>query len=213
MRQEGAYPQKDFVMIKTTPLLCALVTMTATSSTYADERLNKLRLIAELKLKPMVMESLVIDSVKEQNSQHASLSQGDIDNLDKTWRAETGSGSGDLIDAVLSKPVSGYLSDALEEQQGLISEIFVMDNRGLNVGQSGLTSDYWQGDESKWQETFNVGPDAVHLSEIEFDESSQTYSAQVSISITDPDTNTVIGAATFGVDAEALEYVSVQDLE
>jgi len=200
-------------MFKTTPLLCAFITMTATSAIYADERIDKLRLIAELKLKPVVMESIVIDSVKEQNSQHASLSQSDIDNLDKTWRAETDSGSGDLIDAVLGKPVSGYLSDALDEQQGLISEIFVMDNRGLNVGQSGLTSDYWQGDESKWQETFKVGPDAIHLSEIEFDESSQTYSAQVSISITDPDTNTVIGAATFGVDAEALEYVSVQDLE
>jgi len=200
-------------MLKTIPLLCALITMSATSTLLADDHLDKLNLIAELKLKPLMMKSLVIDSVKEQNKLHASLAQSDINDLDETWREETNSGSGALINSVLGKPVSVYLSNALEEQQGLISEIFVMDNRGLNVGQSGLTSDYWQGDESKWQKTFNVGPDAVHVSDVEFDESSQTYSAQVSMSITDPDTNTVIGAATFGVDAEALEYVSLQDLE
>lgn len=200
-------------MLNFSRIFFSLLVLSTAGAVYADEQIDKLKLVAELKLKPIVNNPIVIDSIKEQNTQHASLGQSDIDRLDQTWRAETSSGSGALTSEVLSKPVSDYLSNALEEQQGLVSEIFVMDNRGLNVGQSGLTSDYWQGDESKWQETFQVGPDAIHLSDIEFDESSQTYSAQVSVSITDPNTQTVIGAATFGIDAEALEFVSVQDLE
>ena len=47
------------------------------------------------------------------------------------------------------------------------------------------------------------GPDAVHVSEVEFDESSQTYQMQVSMSVTDPASGAVIGAVTFGLDAQA----------
>ena len=75
-----------------------------------------------------------------------------------------------------------------------------MDGKGLNVGQSDVTSDYWQGDEDKWQKTFLAGAGAVHVSEVEFDESSQTYQSQFSMPIVDPATSTVIGAVTVGVD-------------
>ena len=43
-----------------------------------------------------------------------------------------------------------------------------MDKFGLNVGQSSVTSDYWQGDEDKFQKTFAVGPDAVFIDEPEY---------------------------------------------
>ena len=62
-----------------------------------------------------------------------SLVQGDIDSLDKQWRAESVSGSGDLIDSVVSNELSAYLQGVCEDSQGLITEVFIMDNRGLNV--------------------------------------------------------------------------------
>ena len=86
----------------------------------------------------------------------------------------------------------------------MITEVIVMDAKGLNVAASGATSDYWQGDEAKYQETYPKGPGAVHFGEVEFDESSQTYQAQISITVTDPDTGRPIGAMTVGVDAEVL---------
>ena len=79
-----------------------------------------------------------------------------------------------------------------------------MDARGLNVAASAATSDYWQGDEDKFQQTYEIGADSVHFSDIEFDESSQTYQGQISVVIVDPSTNTPIGAITIGVNAEAL---------
>lgn len=94
-----------------------------------------------------------------------------------------------------------------EDSQGLITEVFIMDNRGLNVGQSDLTSDYWQGDEAKWQKTYQMGPDAVFVDEVELDESSQRFQTQVSFSITDLVSGEVIGAVTIGIDAEGLSML------
>ena len=79
-----------------------------------------------------------------------------------------------------------------------------MDAKGLDVAQSTLTSDYWQGDEAKWSETYPVGPDAVQIGEIEQDESTQVFQSQVSIAVTDPATGEVIGAITVGVDVSML---------
>ncbi len=190
-----------------------LLLLSSSSLVHAGDIELKLQRLAAGKLPQILEASVVVDSIKEQNAKHESLTQGDIDSLDKKWRAETSTGGGSLTDKTLATPLSKYLIDVAMDNGGLISEVFVMDNRGLNVGQSGLTSDYWQGDESKWIETYGSGEQSVHISDIEFDESSQTYTAQVSVSISDPETNRLIGAATFGVDADALEYVSMQELD
>jgi hypothetical protein len=75
-----------------------------------------------------------------------------------------------------------------------------MDAKGLNVAQSTVTSDYWQGDEDKFSMSFGAGADAIHLGEIEQDESTQAFQSQVSITIVDPQTGAPIGAVTAGVD-------------
>lgn len=146
----------------------------------------------------------VIAAVKAQNAKHEGLSQGDIDKLDKQWRAEVDGSSKPMIDEVLGNAVSKFLANIKEATGGMVTEIFVMDNRGLNVGQSDVTSDYWQGDEAKWQKTYSVGPDAIFVDEVEMDESTQTLQTQVSMSIKDPETNAVIGAITVGVNVEGL---------
>jgi len=147
---------------------------------------------------------ILIKGINSQNSANAALTQADIDSQDKNWRAEVKSGGGAMTSKVLANGVSSYLKDILQKSEGLYSEIFVMDNKGLNVGQSDLTSDYWQGDEAKWQKTYPIGKDAIHIGEVEFDESSQTYQVQVSLSITDPANGQVIGAITIGMNAELI---------
>ena len=79
-----------------------------------------------------------------------------------------------------------------------------MDDRGLNAGQSDVTSDYWQGDEAKWQKTFKAGADAVFVDVVEKDESTQQLQVQVSVSIKDPETGKVIGAVTLGINVDQL---------
>ncbi len=144
----------------------------------------------------------IVAAILTQNAKHANLTQGEIDKLDKTWRAETKSSEQPMITAVLGKPLSTYLKKVKKEAGGRYSEIFVMDDKGLNVGQSDVTSDYWQGDEAKWKKSYAAGAGAVFVDKVEFDESSQAYQSQVSIAVVDPKTNKVIGAVTVGVNVE-----------
>ncbi|MDH3596291.1 MAG: hypothetical protein OEM93_15725 [Rhodospirillales bacterium] len=154
----------------------------------------------------------VIKAIKRQNARHAGLSQGDIVALDKKWRAETSAVNRPLIDRALANELSRFLAQAKKEQHGIVTEVFVMDNRGLNVGQSDVTSDYWQGDETKWQKTYLVGPDAMIIDEVELDESTQTFQSQLSMSITDRATGKVIGAITVGIDVEAIVWANLEAL-
>ena len=67
---------------------------------------------------------------------------------------------------------------------------------GLNVGQSDVTSDYWQGDEAKWQRSFNEGRGALYIGEIAWDESADSMLVQISVPIMIDDS--AIGALTVG---------------
>jgi hypothetical protein len=147
---------------------------------------------------------VLLDAIAAQNTQTAGHDAARIDALDQQWRAEVGTGASALVDGVLMNAAADFLRGQMAASGGMITEVFIMDAVGLNVAASGPTSDYWQGDEAKFQDTFGVGAGAVHYSEVEFDESSQSYSVQISVTLSDPATGAPVGAMTVGVDAESL---------
>ena len=144
----------------------------------------------------------VVSAVNSQNMRHAGLTQGDVDRLDKQWRAEAKAGGGDLVNKVAGNSLSTWLKGKKDGAGGKIAEIFIMDAKGLNVGMSDTTSDYMQGDEGKHQKTFGAGADAVFIDEVEFDESSGAFQSQLSATISDG--GSPIGAITVGVNVEKL---------
>lgn len=148
---------------------------------------------------------IVILSIKNQNQKYKDISNEEVTQLDSRWRAELDSDRKSLISATLSNPLSAYLTRIQAHSLGKFIEIFVMDDRGLNVGQSNISSDYWQGDEAKWQETYLKGPGAVHLGEAEWKDEIKSWTQQVDVAITDPATGTAIGAATFELNLTELD--------
>ncbi|MFO7482987.1 hypothetical protein [Oceanibaculum nanhaiense] len=149
--------------------------------------------------------STVLISIKAQNERHTSLTQADIDALDKQWVAERKSDNQPLIAKVLGSPLSGYLIRRMAQSRGLFVEMFVMDNKGLNVGQSSITGDYWQGDEAKYQKTFLIGPDAVFVDdEIVVEKDTGHRLQQVNFTIKDPADGKPVGAITVEVDLDML---------
>lgn len=147
---------------------------------------------------------VLIDAIKAANEAHAGFDQAKIDELDAAWKAEVGTATTPTITAVLANPASDFLRAQVEASAGTITEVFITDAHGLNVAASATTSDMWQGDEAKFTETFPKGKDAVLIGDVELDESTQAYTAQISISIADPATGEVIGTMTVGLDAESL---------
>ena len=171
----------------------------------ANEFSPQLTALAEGEMRALLQDPALIAAVRAQNGQTMGLSETEITAMDQDWRAQVGAGSAPLIENVTANPVADALRAAQAASGGLYTEIFLMDAVGLNVAASDVTSDYWQGDEAKWQQTFAQGADALHISEIELDESTQAFQSQVSLSVIDPETGNPIGAATFGVNVEYLQ--------
>jgi hypothetical protein len=150
-----------------------------------------------------INDPVLIAAIKEQNVKNAGLSDAEIDALDKKWRAEVEAADKPMVNATLGNAVSTFLKAKQSASNGAIAEVFVMDAKGLNVGQSDVTSDYWQGDEAKFKKSFGVGKDTLFVDEVEKDESTQTLQSQASMTIVD-ESGKPIGAITVGVNLEAL---------
>lgn len=177
--------------------------MVANVANAANEFEPQIKTFMESEVTPWLSDPAIISAVKAQNAKNASITEADISGLDKEWRAQAKAGKGALIDEVLSNALSKFLKAKKEAAGGKIAEMFVMDNKGLNVGQSDVTSDYMQGDEAKWQKTYPAGPGALFIDEIEFDDSSKAFQSQASMTVVDEAGN-AIGAITVGVNVEKL---------
>ncbi|RMF93555.1 MAG: hypothetical protein D6736_01550 [Nitrospinota bacterium] len=143
-------------------------------------------------------EPVIVRAVKEANAQGKSLEQ--IKAMDKRWRETPG--IADFMQALMDSECGRYLR-RLQASAPYYAEIFVMDNQGANVCMTDKTSDYWQGDEAKFQKSFNGGKGAVHIGDVEFDDSTQAYLVQVSVPVKEGEK--VIGAITIGIDIDRLE--------
>ena len=141
---------------------------------------------------------VIVNAVKQENAKGKTLAK--IQEMDAEWRNTPG-----IVDNMKALMVSecGKHLRNIQEKEDYYSEIFVMDNQGANVAMTDKTSDYWQGDEAKFKESFKGGQGGVHISDVEFDDSSQAYLVQVSVPV--KDNGTVIGAITIGVDVDKIE--------
>ncbi len=174
---------------------------TATAQEAISTSLISDAFIAEMR--DWLQKPVVQISIEAQNSRYKDVQQADIDALDKRWREEREQETQPLVAAVLSSPLSNYLTQIQAMSGGLYTEIFVVDSKGMNVGQSSVTSDYWQGDEAKFQKTFPIGADAVFIDEPELNEDTKTWRAQVNMTVVDA-ANKPIGAITVEVNLTEL---------
>lgn len=152
----------------------------------------------------LVQEPTLLGAIRAQNERTKDLTEAEILDLDLQWRAQVGEKERPLVDAVVKGPSAERLLHKIARAGGVIAEIFVMDAQGLNVAAAAAPSDYWQGDEAKFKNSFGAGKDGMEIGEIEFDASIGISQAQVSATIVDPSTGEPIGAVTVGVVADLL---------
>jgi len=185
-------------------LFTTVAALLLTTPAFADEFTPALEAYMQEEISGWANAPEIVAAIKAQNETHAGMSQDQIDEMDQDWRANVSNPSSDRIAPVLNNPVSDALRERVEASMGAMTEVFVMDEHGLNVAASDVTSDMWQGDEAKFQDTYGKGAGSIHISEVELDESTQRYQGQISVTIVDPESGAPIGALTVGVDAESL---------
>ncbi len=170
-----------------------------------DQYADQVQDLAENELLAWIKDPVIIEAIREQNVRHEGMSDAEIAALDTAWRAETDAGHKPMIWDLLDRLHSILLRDRREASEGVVTEIIVMDRYGLNAAISDPTSDFFQGDEEKYTETYLIGPDSVHVGDYEFDDSTQKWQVQVSMPVIDPESAEAIGAVTFGIDLSKLE--------
>ena len=143
----------------------------------------------------------IVLAVSQQNLNHHGLTAKNIANLDFRWRGEKDAGGGELMNSKLNNHLSSFLRGVRSASNGVIVEIFVMDNKGLNVGQTDPTGDYMQGDEAKWLKTYRMGPFARFIDDVEEDGGKNI--SQTSASIAN-EKGREIGAITIAIDVDKL---------
>ncbi len=89
----------------------------------------------------------------------------------------------ELIDNKISEQLREH-ANKYQESFGydLYAEIFVTNSYGVNIAQTGKTSDYIQNDELWW---IRAKQDGLYISEIHYDESADVFSADIALRIND----------------------------
>jgi len=180
-----------------TIITVVLVVLSFVGISSAEKAPKKVFDLANSKLAELGKDSLIVKAVKAQNAKGMSLNS--IKEMDERWKNTAG--IADFMKALMESECGLYLR-RVQEANPFYAEIFVMDNQGANVCQTDKTSDYWQGDEAKFKNSFSGGKGAVFVDEVEFDDSTQTYVSQVFVPVME--NGKAIGAITFGVDIDNL---------
>ncbi len=141
---------------------------------------------------------VIISAVKTENAKGKTLAQ--IKKRDKQWVSTPG--VSDNMKALIGSACGMYLQK-VQDSAPYFAEIFIMDNQGANVAMTDKTSDYWQGDEPKFTKAYNNGSGTIYISDVNFDDSTQTYLVHVSVPVMDGEKT--IGVITLGVDVNKIE--------
>jgi len=178
-------------------LMVVMMVLSLGSVAVAEKAPKEVFDLAKSELAALGNDPAIISAVKAENAKGKSLSQ--IKEMDEKWKGTAG--LADYMTAMMENKCGKYLR-SIQTSKPYMAEIFVMDNQGANVCMTDKTSDYWQGDEAKFKNSFSDGKGAVFVDEVEFDDSTQTYLSQISVPVME--NGKAIGAITFGVDIDKI---------
>ena len=123
-------------------------------------------------------DAAVMGFVQAKNDQQETPAE--IQKRDGRWKA---GGETELRKETTTGPCADRLR-ALTKGDPFVLEAFLMDAQGALVCATHETSDYWQGDEAKWQKTYRDGTQ-VFVDDPALDPSTGTFAVQLSRIVAD----------------------------
>ena len=175
----------------------------------ADTNIGQDELRAILKgkidrLEELTKKKRLLDAVIAQNNEKLTLDE--IKRRDNEW---INSGDNLPLKLSMSQGRAGIsLRKIVSTHQDTYNEAFLTDNQGANVAAYPLTTDYWQGDEEKWQKSFNNGNGEVYVGNIQMDESTHTNAVQISLPMISE--GKTVGVLIVGVKLDHIEAAKLK---
>lgn len=143
----------------------------------------------------------VVKAVKEQNAKGIALAK--IQETDKEWIAATNAGKPTNFMKSFDSNDSAKALAKIQKSKPYLVEFILTDNQGANVGITGMTSDYWQGDEPKFTNAYADGKGATYIARPQKDKSTGEVISQVSVPVMND--GKAIGTLTVGVRVNQLK--------
>lgn len=140
-----------------------------------QDELEKLLRAKVRTVQHMALNPVLIQAVRRQNAEKLDLNN--IKQRDDDWKAAK---KLTPFKRSLQENTAGKMLRRYVNRNPFLNEAFLTDNQGANVAAFPATSDYWQGDEEKWTESFNDGEGQIFVGPLERDESTNTVAVQVS---------------------------------
>lgn len=115
--------------------------------------------------------------------------RGRATELDGQWTSDGAATAGQL--GILATPASQYLADLVANDTAY-REVLVTDRHGRLVAASGITTDYFQADETWWYQAWDNGRGRVRVSDVGRDESAQVYALEITVPVYAPGSDTAV---------------------
>ncbi len=153
-------------------------------------------------LQALSLSPTLIDALETTNASYAGRDaatiQAETALLDAAWTAGDASVVS-LVTQIANNPASAELQrfrEIFPEEM----EVFATDLYGVNVAMTARTSDYVQSDEAWWQSAYNDGQGQVFVSEVEYDESSDSWAIDIGVPVYDRNGRGIVGILRGTVD-------------
>jgi len=131
----------------------------------------------------------------------------DVMTIDSKWQALAPLAMPELAARILALPGSRALEAWHRSRDGLVTEAMLINRMGTVAAMSRLTSDYWQGDEPKFQLAMQgAGGDpgrALFISPIRYDSSTGRFQIDVSAPVLSGNGDQPEGVVVVGLDIES----------
>ena len=147
-------------------------------------------------------DSEIVKAVKAQNAKGVTLDK--IQELDKKWMETTDAAKEPtaFMESINSNTAAQVLT-RIQKIKPYLVEFILTDNQGSNVALTGMTSDYWQGDEPKFTNAFADGKGNTYIARPQKDKSTGEIISQVSVPVMSD--GKAIGTLTVGVRPDKLK--------
>jgi hypothetical protein len=141
-----------------------------------DEQVRQIAQARASKARAIASDPELLQAVLAKNAERETAEQ--IRTRDRQW---TNNPHDQLRRALTESRCAQRLRDLVKDD-ALVAEVILMDEHGANVCVSKATSDYWQGDEAKWEKSFREGLDPF-VDAPAFDGSSGVFAVQLSVPV------------------------------
>ncbi len=184
-------------------ILTLFLSLLLTSIAQATDYSQDLNDFINIEIKSWINNDIVIDYLKNQNEKNSTLLESDLKILDNKWQSEARKVNQVLISQVVNNDLSQFLKKIQTTSQGVYTEISIIDNKGLCVGQSITSEHYWYGEEKLWGQTFKTKSYSTYISDIYYSDTTNKFQVQIAFMIISDEQP--IGVITAGIDVEQLE--------